>query len=208
MKNNIDISKFIEEFEVGCTRVQKKTFHKGDVIINYSENNNELCILISGIANLVKYDYSGNRFVTERFSKNSIFGDIFFKNDINSEFFVEAKEKCEILFFPYDYITENCNISCSFHERLVEFLPNLLITKILSLSSRVEILSMRSTRDKLLEYFNQVSKKYGRSFTLPFSITELSSFLSVDRCSMSRELANLKKDKIIKQDRNKITLLY
>lgn len=57
MKNNIDISKFIDEFEVGCSRVQKKTFYKGDVIINYSDNNNELCILVSGTASLIKYDY-------------------------------------------------------------------------------------------------------------------------------------------------------
>lgn len=194
--------------KIGCSRVQKKTFRKGDVIINYSDNNNELCVLISGTANLTKYDYSGNKFVTERFSKNSVFGDIFYRNNINSEFFVEAKEKCEVLLFPYDYISEKCNISCPFHKKLVDFLPNLMITKILSLTARVEILSMKSTRDKLLEYFDQVSKKYGRSFTLPFSITELASFLSVDRSSMSRELSNLKKDKIIKQDRNKITLLY
>ncbi|MCI8392534.1 MAG: winged helix-turn-helix domain-containing protein [Clostridia bacterium] len=53
-----------------------------------------------------------------------------------------------------------------------------------------------------------MSKKYGKSFTLPFSITELANYLSVDRSSMSRELSYLKSEKFIKQDRNKITLLY
>ncbi len=87
-------------------------------------------------------------------------------------------------------------------------MPNLMITKVLDLTSRVELLSRRSTRDKLLGYFNILSKKYGKSFTLPFSITELANYLAVDRSSMSRELSYLKKEQFIKQERNRITLLY
>lgn len=51
-------------------------------------------------------------------------------------------------------------------------------------------------------------KNIGKTFTLPFSITELANYLAVDRSSMSRELSYLKAEKFIEQDRNKITLLY
>lgn len=208
MKNNLDISRFIEDFSNNCSKIQLKKFSKGDTITTFLVNRNQFCILISGTADLVKYDYNGNKTVTERFSKNSIFGEIFYNINSNNEFVVEAKEKCEVLLYSYDDINEKCKSHCSFHKELVSFFPTLVISKITDLTSRIELLSRRTTRDKLLGYFNLLSKKYGKSFTLPFSITELANYLVVDRSSMTRELAILKKENFIKQERNKITLLY
>ncbi len=208
MKNNLEISQFTKDFSSNCSKVQIKNFEKGETITTFLVNRNQFCILISGIADLVRYDYNGNKTVTERFSDNSIFGEIFYKINTNSEFVVEAKDKCKVLLFSYDDINQKCKAHCSFHQKLIEAFPNILISKISDLTSRVELLSRKSTRDKLLGYFNLLSKEYGKSFTLPFSITELANYLVVDRSSMSRELAILKKENFIKQDRNKITLLY
>ena len=208
MKKNIEITKFIEEFEFNCSKVQKKKFNKGEQILSYSnDNNRQLCILLSGTACLTKYDYDGNKFITERFYDNSIFSNMFYDLNDDIEYVVEAKSKCEVLFFPYEYIYEKCKSNCSFHKRLIEIFPYLVISKISSLTLRINILSMKSTREKLLAYFKSLSEQYGKSFILPFSITELACFLAVDRSSMSRELAILKNQKIILQDRNKITLL-
>lgn len=208
MKNNSDISSFISDFSTNCSKVQIKKFNKGETITTFLVNRNQFCVLISGSADLVRYDYNGNRIVTERFSKNSIFGEIFYHINTNSEFVVEAKEKSEVLLFSYDDINEKCKANCPFHEQLKSFFPNLVISKITELTSRIELLSRRTTRDKLLGYFNLLSKQHGKSFTLPFSITELANYLVVDRSSMTRELSILKKDEFIKQERNKITLLY
>lgn len=94
------------------------------------------------------------------FLGNSIFGEIFYDISTNSEFIVEAKEKCSVLLFSYDDINEKCKSNCSFHKTLTSSLPNLIITKILDLTSRVDLLSRRTTRDKLLGYFEILSKKY------------------------------------------------
>lgn len=208
MISALEISNFIEEFSSNCSKVQVKTFDKGETITTFIVNRNQFCILISGSADLVRYDYNGNRLVAERFSKNSIFGEIFYHINTNSEFVVEARDKCEVLLFSYDDITQKCRHNCSFHQKLIAFFPNLVLSKITDLTSRIELLSRRTTRDKLLGYFDILSKQYGKSFTLPFSITELANYLSVDRSSMTRELSTLKKENFIKQDRNKITLLY
>lgn len=208
MDNTIDIAKFANEFSKSCSKVKVKTFEKGETITTFLVNRNQFCILLSGSADLVKYDYNGNRIVSEHFSKDSIFGEIFYQINTNSEFIVEAKEKCEVLLFSYHNLNEKCKRNCSFHQKLIEAFPNIIISKITTLTSRIEILSRRSTRDKLLGYFNLLAKQHGKTFTLPFSITELANYLSVDRSSMTRELSILKKEKFIKQDRNKITLLY
>ena len=207
MQDFSDISNFISEFSKNCSKLKLKQFNKGETITTFVINRFQICILISGNADLVRYDYTGYKTVTERFSSNSIFGEIFYNINTNNEFVVEAKEKCEVLFFSYEDINEKCKNSCPFHKKLVAFFPKLIISKITDLTSRIEILSKRTTREKLLAYFAVLSKQYGKSFTLPFSITELANYLVVDRSSMSRELANLKKNKLIKQDRKKITLL-
>lgn len=208
MQNDIDISSFISDFSTNCSKAQIKTFDKGETITTFLVNRNQFCILISGSADLVRYDYNGNRLVSERFSKNAIFGEIFYQINTNSEFVVEAKDKCEVLLFSYDDINEKCKSNCSFHQKLITFFPDLVISKITDLTSRIELLSRRTTRDKLLGYFNLLSKQHGKNFTLPFSITELANYLAVDRSSMTRELSILKKENFIKQYRNKITLLY
>lgn len=195
-------------FAKGCSKSQIKEFNKGETITTYLVNRNQFCILISGSADLVRYDINGNRIVTERFSTNSIFGEIFYDITTNSEFIVEAKEKCTVLLFSFDDINVKCKQNCSFHKTLVNSMTNLIISKIIDLTSRVDLLSRRTIRDKLLGYFGMLSKKYGKTFTLPFSITELANYLAVDRSSMSRELSYLKSENFIKQDRNKITLLY
>ena len=110
MKNNLDISNFIDEFSSNCFKVQIKDFKKGETITTFLVNRNQFCILISGTADLVRYDYNGNRIVTEHFSKNSIFGEIFYHINTNSEFLVEAKEKCNVLLFSYDDINEKLQI--------------------------------------------------------------------------------------------------
>ena len=69
MITNFNISKFINDFSSNCSRVQIKEFSKGETITTYLVNRNQLCILISGNADLVRYDINGNRIVTERFSR-------------------------------------------------------------------------------------------------------------------------------------------
>ena len=108
---------------------------------------------MSGNADLVRYDINGNRIVTERFSANSIFGEIFYDINTNSEFIVEAKEKCKVLMFLYDDISVKCKSNCSFHKKLEANFTSLVLSKIVDLTSRVELLSRRTTRDKLLRIF-------------------------------------------------------
>ena len=62
---------------------------------------------------------------------------------------------------------------------------------------------------KILSYFDIISRRNLRkTFTVPFSYTDLADFLSVDRSAMMRELKLLVDEGFIKKNGNKITLLY
>lgn len=209
MSINFNINNFIYNFSCTCNKSQKKTFAKGEIITTYMQKRNQLCILLNGHADLVRYDLNGNRTIVEHFSKNDLFGEVFYKVTINNELLVEAKSNCTVLFYIYDELKTKCNKSCKFHDTLTECIPELILDKINELNTRIELLTQRTTRDKLLMYFSLIStRKLSKSFELPLSLTDLADYLSVDRSSMMRELKLLKEDHLVDKIGNRITLLY
>ena len=57
MVNNFDVADFAKEFNSSCSKTQIKEFNKGETITTYLVNRNQLCILISGTADLVRYKW-------------------------------------------------------------------------------------------------------------------------------------------------------
>lgn len=209
MNTNFNMENFIHDFSNSCQKRQKKVFSKNEVVTTYIKNRNQLCILIDGNADLVRYDLNGNRTIVEHFSKNSLFGEVFYTITTNNELLVEAKSNCTVLFYIYDDVFHKCRNNCKFHQTLSENLPQLILNKVTDLNMRIELLTKRSTRDKLLGYFSLLSTRtLSTSFELPFSLTDLADYLSVDRSAMMRELKLLKEDGFIKKIGNRIILLY
>lgn len=209
MSNISETKTFFNEFSNNCKKVIHKEFKKGETITTYIAKRKQLCLLISGEADLIRYDFNGNKTIVEHYFQDSIFGEIFYSVTTNNELFVEAQKKCEVLFYDYEFIEQKCTATCAYHKKVLQNLPELLLKEINSLNTRIEILSKRSIREKILTYFNIIStKKISKSFTLPFSLTDLADYLSVDRSAMMREIGYLKNDHIIEKNGNRITLLY
>lgn len=209
MGYNIDIENFLIDFSNNCKNVQKKSFHKNQTITTYIQKRNQVGIIISGEADLVRYDLNGEKSIIEHYTKNDIFGEAFYIVSTNNELYVEAKKNCEILFFNYDNIYHKCRNNCKFHQTLSENFSALILNKVMDLNTRLEILTKRSIREKLCGYFNILStRNFNKTFSLPFSLTDLADFLSVDRSAMMREIKSLKDEGFILKTGNKITLLY
>ncbi len=209
MNANFNIDTFLYNFSCSCNKAQKKKFSKNQIITTYIQKRNQLCILLDGNADLVRYDLNGNRTIVEHFSKNALFGEVFYKVTTNNELLVEARSNCTVLFYLYDEIKKPCSPSCEFHNTLSENLPTLILNKITDLNTRIELLTQRSTRDKLLMYFSLIStRKLSKSFELPLSLTDLADYLNVDRSAMMRELKLLKEDGLVEKIGNRIILLY
>ena len=193
MSISFNLGNFISDFSATCNKVQCKTFLKGEIITTYIQKRNQLCILTSGIADLVRYDLNGNRTIVEHFSKNALSGEVFYNVTTNNELLVEAKSNCTVLFYIYDDMFQKCKTNCKFHQILSENLPELILNKVTELNMRIELLTKRSIRDKLLGYFSLIStRNLNTSFELPLSLTDLADYLSVNRISMIRKLKLLK----------------
>ena len=202
------VENFLHDFNQNCSKVQSKSFSKGEIITSYIAKRNQFCILVSGNADLIRYNLNGNKTIVQHFSDGDIFGEIFYTITTNNELFVIAKEPSEVLFFVYDDIDKKCKPNCKFHAILLEAFPELILEKIIYLNSRIELLTKRTIREKLLTYFSILSNKnLNKTFILPFPLTDLADYLNVDRSAMMREIKNLKEDGFIMKNGNKITLL-
>ena len=124
---NSTIEEFLKNFSCTCKSVQKKLFKKNQTITTYIQKRNQICILMDGEADLVRYDLNGDKSIIEHFTKNDIFGEAFYIVTTNNELSVEAKKNCEVLFFNYDNINQKCRNNCKFHQTLSENFSNLIL---------------------------------------------------------------------------------
>lgn len=76
------------------------------------------------------------------------------------------------------------------------------------LMQKMEHITKRSTREKLLSYLStQAFMKKSSSFDIPFNRQELADYLSVDRSAMSAELSRMRDEGMIDFKKNHFTLL-
>lgn len=200
---NEDINKMLK-----CFEAKKRVFKKESIIMNYLGNTSTIGIITKGKAELIRNDYNGNRTIIETLTEDDIFGEVFSSYNIN-ELSIKAIEETEVLFIDYYHITKRCKKACPYHSKLVENTLNILSEKIVNINERIEILAKRTIREKLLAYFDIMSKKrLSKTFTIPFTYTDLADYLGIDRSAMQREIKNLKEDNLITTNRKKITLNY
>ena len=136
-----DIEKMLK-----CFEASKRVYKKDRTIVSNIINIKMVGIILSGTANMERYDYNGNRSIIEKLETNSVFGEVFSR--LGSDISVVATSDCEILFIEYEHIIKRCKKGCSYHSTLTNNMLKLLSKKIVELNERVEILSKRTIRDK------------------------------------------------------------
>ena len=207
MKKYFNVDSFVNKLQRSCKLSTIKEFQADEIITTFLLRRNQFCVLLEGEAQLVTYDKEGNRKIIYFYKKNDIFGEALFKLYMDREFFVVAKKKSKVLFYPYDDV-EHCTHSCIHHIEILRDLPNLILHSIAEQNFIMLLLSNKTVRDKLLKYFNILSiENSSKTFELPLSLKYLSDYLMIERTAMMRELKRLKDEKIIKKVKNKITLI-
>lgn len=194
---------------VACFGAREASYAAGATVIEYNGEQDDVGVLLSGSAELVRIDAEGNRTVLEAMTEGDVFGEVLaFSGQNTDSLIVECRENCHVLFLRYDQITKRCENACQHHSVLVQNLFGMLSTKTLRLSERVEVLSCRSIREKLLHYFKlQAAHAHSRTFTLPFSLSTLADYIGADRSAMMRELKKLREENIVSTENRTITLI-
>lgn len=194
---------------LGCIGYHVGSFLKDQIVAFEGENLKHIGIILSGCVDMVKEDLWGNKTMLLRLRKNELFGETFACGDDSMAVvtFV-VSENAKILFLPFDRVMHSCTQACGFHHRLIENMVGIIANKNRELMRKIEVLSKRTIREKLLAYLSiQAQAQESRYFEIPLGRVEMAEYLCVDRSALSRELAKMKEEGLLDFDKNCFRLL-
>lgn len=195
---------------IKCFNPEIRRFRSGGHITYLTECRDIIGIILSGSAIMVRYDINGVRTIIESIETQGIFGETISSADSRHDNIEIVCEKdCEIMFVKKSEITKRCENACLCHSRVVENLLELMSEKTRLLSERIEVLSQRTIKERLISYLQIVSDKTpdGVSPQIPFSTTALSDYLCVNRSALQREISKLKRNGELVFSKRKFRLL-
>lgn len=183
-------------------------FSANSTILSLIKDDNVIGILLSGYIQIIRTDHNGVRTIIEELFDGDIFGTMISSLQ-NSEYDIVTKEPTTIILIDYNRIINFDMNNKGYYNKFIQNLLQIIISKIGEKNERIEILTKKTIRNKLLEYFNITSKKNrSRNIYIPFNYTDLADYLAIDRSAMSRELKYLKEEGLIETKGKRITLLY
>ena len=191
-----------------CFDMKKRSFSEKDIIPTIEGKNEYICLLLEGAVSVSRISIDGSLDLLEYLEDTGVFGDAFAFSNREDEFITVCEKDCSVLFIEKGQITKRCSNACQHHTQVVENMLQLMSNKVVHLTEKVDILSHRSIRGKLMSYFRIQSTKQGNlAFELPFSLLKLANYLCIDRSAMMRELKKMKDDEMIEMDGRMVTLL-
>ena len=188
--------------------VHQYKYHRNEEILPTIKNENIVCIILEGFAQIIYMEYNGDEILMENLYKNSVFGtNISGTNNDNCE--IIARDDTEVLVIDYDNLLNPKNLNHNYFNTFIRNLFDITNNKYKEKYKILRILEKKQIRDRLLEFFEiNYARNPLKTLLLPFSLKELSDYIGVNRSAMFRELSHLKDDKLIEVHGRKIKLLY
>ncbi|MCL2843411.1 MAG: Crp/Fnr family transcriptional regulator [Oscillospiraceae bacterium] len=190
-----------------CLSARVGRYAKDDIILLSGDPVHVAGLVLCGNIKIIKEDISGNSTILASLTASELFGEVFACAEVcHSPVTIQATEETEILFLDSGKILTTCSEVCLFHARLIKNMVRLLAHKTLMLNQKIEILSKRTTREKLFCFFDY-QRGAKRKFRLPFNREEMATYLCVDRSAMSNELCKMRDERLIRFHRNEFEIL-
>ncbi|MBQ5589238.1 MAG: Crp/Fnr family transcriptional regulator, partial [Anaerotignum sp.] len=190
-KNALFQNVSIESIEkmMPCFDMKKRNFAEKDIIPTVEGTKEYICLLLEGAVSVSRISIDGSLDLLEYMEDTGVFGDAFAFANREDEFITVCEKDCSVLFIEKGQITKRCSNACQHHTQVVENLLQLMAGKVVHLTEKVDILSHRSIRGKLMSYFRiQSTKQNNLTFELPFSLLKLANYHCIDRSALMREL--------------------
>lgn len=207
-----------------CFSFRFANFYKDEYLVLEGDPVTCVGLILSGTVLMEKSDLQGNNFFLTEIRKNELFGDAFIGSNIQSSTVnYRAMTDCHVLLFQYRDPRTFCRRNCRCHLVFSENLMYLLALKARTFLAKVEILSTRSLRGRILRFLHiveeypdiiglrgdrrQEKKLKKNQVFVPLTHTELAEYLGVNRSALVRELGRMKQENLLTWDKHVYTLI-
>ncbi len=192
-----------------CFNARIKSFEDGEFIIRQGELVKNIYLVLDGAVNIEKDTYWGRRIIVTQIGINENIALAFVASkNIESSIDAVSVGNTKLLILSYEKCTTMCQNVCTKHRLLINNLFEILSKENIELLQKIENISQKTIREKLLTYFsNEAKKNKSNIFEIPYNRQDLADYLNIDRSAMSFELSKMQKDGLIKTEKNKFCLI-
>jgi len=191
---------------LGCTY---RAYKKDEVVYHAGDFVREIGIVLDGRVHMVKDDAWGNSNIIAAISDGGMFAEAVVCGGVGIlPVTIWAAADTEVMFVDFQRIISACTSACVFHTLLIRNMIGVFARKNMMLVGKMEHITKRTTRDKLLSYLSEQARlRDSNSFEIPFDRQELADYLSVERSALSAEMSRLKADGIINYRKSQFALI-
>ncbi len=184
-------------------------FNKNEAVFREGEPTAKAGIILSGILELRKEDYHGNRSLIQTLDVGEMFGEALCCTQTEIlPVGIYAAEKCSVMFFDCNSILTQEQNNLKFTHILIKNLLSIIAKKNLALRAKINLLSKRSTKEKIMAFLLSEAKKAGKNeFYIQYDRQQLADYLGVDRSAMSAEIGKLCRQNVISTHKNHFTII-
>lgn len=189
------------------TKIQN--FSKNQTVLAEGDNVQSLGIVLSGCVQVVRNDYYGNRSIIALVESPQIFAEVFvFSDTLTMPVSVISAADSRIMLVGLKKILSESPDQSLFYSKLINNLLRLVTEKNLRLNEKIEIISKRTIREKLMTFLLfQARLQGGNSFTIPYDRQGLADYIEADRSAVSAEISKLRAEGIIESNRSQFRLI-
>ncbi|MBS6194588.1 MAG: Crp/Fnr family transcriptional regulator [Clostridiales bacterium] len=197
------------EAMIQCLGGYTRTFQKDSIIYRQGEQIREVGVVLSGRVHMVKGDIWGKEGIIGQSGPGQAFGEAYAcRSEEPLQIDVVAVEDTEVLFLSLRKMLMTCSSGCRFHNRMIQNFVYALAGKNLNLSRKIDCISPRGVRERILAYLSyEAVKQESYTLEIPFSRQQMADYLAVDRSALSNELSRMQKEGLISYKKNRFELL-
>lgn len=194
---------------LSCLSARTAHYKKGEFIFYMGDFISSVGMVLQGSVQVIREDAWGNCQILAKMGEGQLFGESYAcsgKEPLMVS--VVALQESKILFLDVRKMLTVCSSACQFHSRLIQNLLSVMAGRNLILTAKIDHISQKTIREKVMSYLSWQSKKIGsKSVEIPFNRQQLADYLAVDRSALSAELSKMRKEGMIEYERNYFNLI-
>ena len=185
-------------------RVLCRNYAKGETVFKPEQYSKSLAYILKGSASISMMTANRDEFPMRRIEEGSFFGvAALFNEETRYVTEIRAVKNMKIIFFQETLIEQCIREHAEFAMNYVRFLGS----RIRFLNRKISLLANSSSENSLIGYLTNAASRFGESFRLEVSYSQLARNLNMGRSSLYRALDDLENRGIIVRQGRNITLL-
>ncbi|HBG12124.1 MAG TPA: Crp/Fnr family transcriptional regulator, partial [Clostridium sp.] len=158
-----------------CLSARIKHYKKDEFIIRSGDYIRSVGMVLTGTALIIQEDFWGKRTIISEAMSGALFAETYACiPSIPIEMSVISDSECDVLFMDFNRILNVCTSACTFHTRLLQNFLSSIARRNLILTKKMQHMSKKTIREKLLSYLSAESLKNNSSnFDIQFNRQQL-----------------------------------